>query len=98
MEIPNRNENSLVIAISATIVSSEAPPEASSISPHGGFVRLYQREYHVHRDFLSIDLTPIHVFDGFVGFFVSLELDIACSARYMRVVPLHVHIDVTDRP
>lgn len=47
-------------------------------------------------DFLSVNLTSVHVFEGFLGLVRSLKLNISVAPGQMRVVPVYWHFDHFD--
>lgn len=47
-------------------------------------------------DFLSIDLTSIHVFEGLLSVIRSLKLHISVAPGQVWVDPVHWHIDHFD--
>lgn len=47
-------------------------------------------------DFLSVNLTSIHIFEGLLGLLRSLKFHVSIASGQMRVEPVHWHIDHFD--
>lgn len=56
------------------------------------------RQHSRRSDFLSVNLTSVHVFEGLLGLLRSLKLHISVAPGQVWVKPVHRHVNHFDFP